>query len=162
MNIIQTYKTYNIPELCKPFVESVKKLNPKCNYMFFTDDDIIEFIKTNTPEYYDTFIKFPFKIQQIDFFRYIAIYFYGGLYLDLDVENTMGFDDLDLTKCIFPMEITNNSDVLLQKQHVHYLLGNYAFYAPKGSLFVKNIIDNIVTQRISNNDILNKIGRAHV
>ena len=79
MNIIQTYKGYDIPDICKPMVENIKKLNPNWNYMFFTDYDISQFIKTKTPEYYDTFVKMKYKIQQLDFFRYIVIYFYHPL-----------------------------------------------------------------------------------
>ena len=156
MNIIQTYKGYDIPDICKPMVENIKKLNPNWNYMFFTDYDISQFIKTKTPEYYDTFVKMKYKIQQLDFFRYIVIYFYGGVYLDLDIELTGCLDDIVSNKCAFPCEMKNNSDELLHKQGVHYLIGNYAFYAPKKSAFIKQLIDNIIVQRITD-DVLSSL-----
>ena len=55
-------------------------------YEFFDDDDIAEFLKTNYPEFKDTFNAFSHTIQKIDFFRYLAIYKYGGIYLDIDME----------------------------------------------------------------------------
>lgn len=153
MNIIQTWKTTEIPEHYKNFVNKIKKMNPKCNYMFFDDEDIIHFMKSTTPEYYETFLKLTGKIQQIDFFRYVAIYYYGGMYLDLDIDIVCGFDDIDLEKCIFPIEVKNAGDELLASQSAP-LVGNYAFYAPKGHPFLKNIIDNIVKQRIPDEIIL--------
>ena len=153
MNIIQTWKTTEVPQHYKNFVNKIKIMNPTWNYMFFDDDDIIHFMKSTTPEYYDTFLILTGKIQQIDFFRYVAIYYYGGLYLDLDIETVSGFDDIDLTKCIFPIESKNPVDEILVSQSAP-LVGNYAFYAPKGHSFIKNIIENIVNQRIPNETIL--------
>jgi mannosyltransferase OCH1-like enzyme len=149
MNIIQTWKTKIIPLHYQKYVNKVKTMNPTWNYMFFDDDDIIEFMKTTTSEYYETFCNLRGKIQQIDFFRYVAIYYYGGIYLDLDIDLVCSFDDLELEKCIFPIEVKNAGDELLKSQFVP-LVGNYAFYSPKGHPFLKKIIDNIVTQRIPN------------
>jgi mannosyltransferase OCH1-like enzyme len=153
MNIIQTWKTTEVPQHYKNFVNKIKTMNPTWNYMFFDDDDIMHFMKSTTPKYYETFLNLTGKIQQIDFFRYVAIYYYGGLYLDLDIEIVNGFDDIDLTKCIFPIESKNPVDEILVSQSAP-LVGNYAFYAPKRHPFIKNIIENIVNQRIPNETIL--------
>jgi mannosyltransferase OCH1-like enzyme len=153
MNIIQTWKTTEIPEHYKNFVNKIKTMNPRWNYIFFDDDDIIHFMKSTTPEYYETFLNLSGKIQQIDFFRYVAIYYYGGMYLDLDIDIINAFDDIDYEKCIFPIESKNPVDEILVSQSVS-LIGNYAFYAPKRHPFLKNIIENIVNQRIPNETIL--------
>ena len=152
MNIIQTWKTNEIPIYYIEFVTKIKNLNPNWNYMFFDDNDIIAFMKYTTPEYYETFLNLTGKIQQIDFFRYVAIYYYGGMYLDLDIDIVCGFDDIDLQKCLFPIESKNPVDEILASQSAH-LVGNYAFYAPKGCVFLKKIID-IVNQRIPDETIL--------
>lgn len=159
MNIIQTWKTTEIPEHYKFFVNKIKNMNPTWNYMFFDDDDIIHFMKSTTPEYYKTFLKLSGKIQQIDFFRYVAIYYYGGIYLDLDIDIVCGFDDIDINKCIFPIEVKNAGDEILASESAP-LVGNYAFYAPKGHPFLKKIIENIVKQRIPDEIIL-KAQRNH-
>jgi inositol phosphorylceramide mannosyltransferase catalytic subunit len=148
-NIIQTWKNNDIPNKYKHFVERVKKLNPKSRYMFFTDNDINHFVRNKFPEYYITYKKFPYKIQKIDFFRYLAIYYYGGVYLDLDIYLYKTLYDISSNgKTVFPLEYMQNDNKLLQDQNYKGLIGNYAFYAPKGSLFVKLIIDNIVKDRI--------------
>jgi mannosyltransferase OCH1-like enzyme len=155
MNIIQTWKTKNIPEHYQYFVKKVKDMNPTYNYMFFDDNDIVDFIQNKMPEYYNVFAGLTSKIQQIDFFRYLAIYYYGGLYLDLDIDLDIPIDDFSRldNKCIFPVEIKNVCDELLINQKVHYLIGNYAFYSSPGHPFIKKIIDNIVSQRINESDI---------
>ena len=38
--------------------------------------------------------KIAITIQKIDFFRYLAIYYYGGIYLDLDMDINVNFDQL--------------------------------------------------------------------
>jgi mannosyltransferase OCH1-like enzyme len=157
MNIIQTYKSYDdIPAKLKSLVNKVQEYNPDCNYIFFSDKDIMCFIssiKELNESYYETFFSLKYKIQQLDFFRYLAIYYYGGLYLDIDIEVYTSFDDLDRTRCAFPNEMHNNSDIILQRQGMYNLIGNYAFYAPQYDPFIKKIIDNIVTQRIPDENI---------
>jgi len=145
MNIIQTWKTSEIPVHYFNFIQKIRDNNPKCKFMFFTDKTIVEFIEDKMPQYSTVFADLKYKIQQIDFFRYLAIYYYGGLYLDLDMDTTLCFDDLNKSLCHFPIEIKNKDDSIL--------LGNYAFHAPAGHPFIKHIIDCIVNPPISDEEI---------
>lgn len=159
MNIIQTWKTRELPSHYVPFYENIIKYKSNWNYMFFDDSDIIAFMKTKMPEYYDFFKSIQFKIQQIDFFRYLAVYYYGGLYLDLDVFITENFDELLNYDCAFPMEINKISDPLLRNNNLTFLVGNYGFYAKPKHPFIKKIIDNIITPKLTINDI--ELGCKH-
>ena len=146
MNIVQTWKTGNIPEHYRNFIYNLHDSNSVNNkFLFFTDDSIKTFIQEHFPEYHQTFVNLKYKIQQIDFFRYLAIYHHGGLYLDLDMNITKNMDDLDKSVCNFPIEIKNADGSIL--------LGNYAFYANKGDPFIKHIINNIVNPPISEDEI---------
>lgn len=154
MNIIQTWKTNDIPVRYEKFIQSVIDHNPKWNYLFFSDDDIKEFIENKMPEYKDTFFSLSTKIEQIDFFRYLAIYHYGGVYLDLDILLEFSLDELyDSHICRFPIEYENINDVIITDQGFDSLIGNYAFYAPAKHAFVKKIIDNIVNKRLTSEDV---------
>lgn len=149
-NIIQTWKDHNIPDKYINLVNNIKKLNPYSNYIFFTDDDIEIFINNKFPEYYNIYNNFPYKIQKIDFFRYLAIYYYGGVYLDLDINLFKSLKGIDYEdKCVFPLEFSKSSDKILHKQGFYGLIGNYAFYAPKKHPFIKKIITNIINKRIN-------------
>ena len=155
LNIIQTWKTKEIPNKYKKYVDKVKKLNPDCNYIFFSDKDIDKFIKKKFPQYYNKFKSFKYTIQKIDFFRYLAVYYYGGVYLDLDMDMNKSFDNLDTSICTFPIEFEKSSDELLHKQNFYKLIGNYAFYAPKNDKFIKKIINNIMNNKIDVSNIKN-------
>lgn len=155
MNIIQTWKSHNIPPHYLPIFNNNKKYFEGWNYMFFTDDDIDKFMASQNAEYREYFYGLQYNIQKIDFFRYLAIYQYGGVYLDMDVvintHLTTLYDTPNL--CKFPVEINNITDVIITKQNFHNLVGNYAFYAPPKHDFIKAIIDNIINHRFSNDDI---------
>lgn len=149
--IIQTWKNEMIPEKYKDLVESVKTKNPTFEYNFFTDSDIEVFLKDNYPHYYDTYTKLPIKIQKIDFFRYVAIYHYGGFYLDLDMMMLEPFDNEILhNDCVFPVDEIINTEMCSQdrykffcKNNMNFLLGQYAFGAKPRNPFIKQLIDSI-------------------
>lgn len=146
LNIIQTWKSNEVPAHYIQFMSNIRELNPHANFLFFTDEDIVEFVRERCPEYYDTFVGLKYKIQQLDFFRYLAVYYYGGVYLDLDMDICRSFDDLDLSRCSFPVET-------LGLKNPNFLVGNYAFYSPKGDPFLKHIIENIVRPVIADEEI---------
>ena len=153
MNIIQTWKSRELPSHYIPFYENLMKHKNNCNYLFFDDNDIVKFIQTKMPTYYDFFKNLQFKIQQIDFFRYLVIYYYGGLYLDLDVFIDSDLQDLQLYDCAFPIELKNINDTLLVNKNQNFLIGNYAFYAKPRHPFIKSIIDHITNPKITIQDI---------
>ena len=117
--------------------------------MFFDDNDILKFITNKFPWYLSTFNNFKYKIQKIDFFRYLAIYYYGGFYLDLDMSITKSLAPLTKHQCVFPIEFEKNSDKILQQQGLYFLIGQYAFGAVPKSPFILKIIKNIVNPRLA-------------
>jgi hypothetical protein len=149
-NIIQTWKTRDIPSKYKPLQKGLISKNLDYQYMFFTDEDIASFLKLEYPEYYITFQKLPILIQKIDFFRYIAIYHFGGFYFDLDMECMNSLDDEILKyNTVIPIDDKfSQSKKDLNRQWMDYkgekvILGQYAFGAVKNSSFMKYLADNI-------------------
>lgn len=125
-------------------------------YKFFDDEDIEDFIKNTFPQYYKFFSEFPHKIQKIDFFRYLAVYHFGGFYLDCDVLISKSLDEIcenENIQAVFPKEINNNTDELLKRQNVSLLVGQYAFGSIPQHEFLRKIIDNMVYKRIASHDI---------
>jgi len=146
LTVIQTWKSLDIPQHMYNLIMKMRSHNPNVNNFFFTDKEIDIFVNQHFPCYYDTFSNFKYNIQKVDFFRYLAIYYYGGLYLDLDMDITASFDTLDRTKCIFPIETKG-----IEKDDI--LLGNYAFYAPPKHPFLLHIINLIVDPVITDDEI---------
>jgi mannosyltransferase OCH1-like enzyme len=148
--IIQTWKDENIPTRYISLIESVKKYNPTYEYMYFTDEDIENFLIKYYPDYYETFLKLPVTIQKIDFFRYIAIYHYGGFYFDLDIECFKSLDPLLKYDSIFGIDTHLGGQMCFNSrfqpycnENKNFFVGQYAFGAKKNNEFIKILIDNI-------------------
>ena len=148
--IIQTGPNRMNPKY-KPYIDLLKSHNPDFKHLYFNDDDIETFFKRFYPEYWPTYQKLPIFIQKIDFFRYVAVYHYGGFYFDLDVRSLKPIDDkICKHACVFPVD-----EFIFQGfcHHVRYesfckrgapfLLGQYAFAAVPKHPFIKLLIDTI-------------------
>lgn len=148
--IIQTWKSNVVPQRYMQLIDSIKRYNPDYEYLFFTDNDIEKFLANYYPEYYSTYLRLPIKIQRIDFFRYIAVYHFGGFYMDLDMLCLKSFDTLLKHQCIFPVDefVSENMCVfdrykLFCDKDQNFLLGQYAFAAAPKHPFIKKLIDTI-------------------
>lgn len=149
-NIIQTWKNHSIPHKYHSGIKSLKKYNPNYNFIFFSDNDIETFLKNNYPDYYKTYLLLPYKIQRIDFFRYIAVYHLGGYYFDLDISGDDNLDKINTNNntAFFPIDMHINENNIEEARfnkysNLGFLVGQYAFYAPKHHPFIKYLIDGI-------------------
>jgi hypothetical protein len=142
--IIQTGKSADLPLLSKAAVANVRLLNPDFEYMFFDDQRVEKFIDERFPEYRSVFHGFRFPISRYDFFRYLAVYHFGGFYLDLDVFLASGLEDLLGFGCVFPFEELTMNVFLQQEYRMDWEIGNYAFGAAAGHPFLREIIKNCV------------------
>ena len=108
--IHQTYKTEKLPDIWKDTPASWKAVNPTFEYKFWTDTDIDDFVKTNFPDYVDMMNNFKYKIQKIDTIRYMWLYKFGGIYVDMDIQSI-----LPIEKLLSFFEGTYDYDILLAK-----------------------------------------------
>lgn len=142
--IIQTDRSADLPLLAKAASTSIRLLNPDYEYMFFDDGQVEEFVDAEFPQYRAVFNSFSERIQRYDFFRYLAVYHFGGFYFDTDVHLAVGLDDLLAFGCVFPFEHLTR----LKFFHTHYgmdwEIGNYAFGASPGHPFLGAILANCV------------------
>jgi inositol phosphorylceramide mannosyltransferase catalytic subunit len=142
--IIQTGKSLDLPLLAKAAVANVRLLNPDFEYLFFDNKQVEEFIDEQFPEYQDVFHSFRVPIQRYDFFRYLAVYHYGGFYLDLDVFLATSLADLLEFGCVFPFEELTINKFLRREYGMDWEIGNYAFGATARHPFIHAIIKNCV------------------
>lgn len=140
-----------VPKREVQYMETFRKLNPNFEYMFFDGNDIDQFFKSNYMEYYSTYNNLPLFIQKLDFFRYLAIYHYGGFYFDMDVEPHKPLDESILNhSALFPIdEYANAIDCNHPRMNSYclvgqnFLLGQYAFGATAKHPFMKYLVDKI-------------------
>jgi glycosyltransferase involved in cell wall biosynthesis len=143
--IIQTGRSTAQPLRVCAMMSNIRLHNPDFDYLFFDDAEVERFIDEEFPEYRPVFDGFKFKIQRYDFFRYLAVYRYGGFYFDLDVLLARGVSSLLEFGCVFSFEGLTYSRHLREKHNLDWEIGNYAFGASAGHPFLKAVIDNCVT-----------------
>jgi inositol phosphorylceramide mannosyltransferase catalytic subunit len=140
--IIQTGRDANLSLPKRAMVSNLRLLNPDYEYMFFDDARVESFFDLEFPEYRSVFDSFQFPIQRYDFFRYLAVFRYGGFYFDLDVLLAAGLSSLCESRCVFPFEGPTLSDHLRDKHQMDWEIGNYAFGAEAQHPFLKAVIEN--------------------
>ncbi|CCD25113.1 mannosylinositol phosphorylceramide synthase catalytic subunit SUR1 NDAI_0E02960 [Naumovozyma dairenensis CBS 421] len=82
--IHQTYKTTDIPKHWKAGQQRCIDLHPDYEYILWTDEMALDFIKENYHWFLPTFKNYKYPIQRADAIRYFILLHYGGVYIDLD------------------------------------------------------------------------------
>lgn len=83
--IWQTSKFKELPPEANATVGSWRSLNPDHDYHLFDDADVEDFFKEKFPgRVYDAFSKLPLAVMKADMWRLAIVYYYGGVYADLD------------------------------------------------------------------------------
>lgn len=140
-NIYQTHKSMEYikskPEIYKA-VQSWQIYNDY-NYMFFTDLECEEFIKTNFDrDVLLAYNKCPIAVMKADLWRYCIIYKNGGIYADTDTVCKINPTFLIKNKCLLTI-VPENDEHLCQ----------WIFAAPPKSPILKYVIDMVVLRILS-------------
>jgi mannosyltransferase OCH1-like enzyme len=85
------HQTAQVPAKFDAFSTSWQKVHKgeEWEYWFWTNDDIFRFVETSFPRYLKMFKSFrePYKlIQQTDVWKYLVLYQFGGVFVDLGME----------------------------------------------------------------------------
>ena len=140
--IIQTAKSHDLSPVARAVATNLKLLHPGWEYLFFDDEDVRRFIIDDFPDYRGLFESFPYNIQRIDLFRYLAIYKFGGFYFDLDVLLWKSLTGLLDRECVFPFEELTSNAFLRKTHSMDWEIGNYAFGSAPRHPFLKAVIEN--------------------
>ncbi|KAI9293152.1 hypothetical protein K502DRAFT_279167, partial [Neoconidiobolus thromboides FSU 785] len=82
----------------KEIKKSWMTANPFYEYNIYDDNEIDNIVRTNMPnDVYEAFKALPMPVLKADYFRYIVLYLYGGVYSDTD------------TKCVRPIDTWNDN-----------------------------------------------------
>ena len=94
--IHQLWKDAQVPDSWSQTVGSVRDWNrARFRYVHWTDEQMDQFVRENEPEFYKrTFRKYRLNIQRVDSFRFVVLYHYGGVYIDMDNGCRKSFESL--------------------------------------------------------------------
>jgi inositol phosphorylceramide mannosyltransferase catalytic subunit len=142
--IIQTGKTAQQSLRHRTMASNLRLLHPDYEFLFFDDRQVEDFIDTNFPQYRAVFDSFRYTIQRYDFFRYLAVYYHGGFYFDMDVLLASDLSSLLTSGCVFPFEGLTYSYFLRTQYKMDWQIGNYGFGAAPRHPFLQAIIEDCV------------------
>ncbi len=131
-----------LPLFCRAAVTNVKLLNPDFEYLLFDDSRMEGFLAEHFPEYRGVFHSFRFPIQRYDFFRYLAIYHFGGFYFDLDIFLASGLSSLLDLDCVFSFEELTDNVFLREEYGMDWQVATYGFGASARHPFILAIVEN--------------------
>jgi len=104
--IHQTWKTETLPPWAIKLYNSWDTFNPGYTHYLWTDVDNRNFVKNKFPSFLDMYDNLPLTIQRVDAVRYLILYEYGGVYVDLDFE---------CYKPLTPFLESNKSPIILSR-----------------------------------------------
>jgi len=81
-----------IPEKYHDNIKILKELHPKWKYKLWDEKKMLALLSTEFPIFLDTYRKFTYMHQKIDFFKFAVLYHYGGVYVDIDARVIKSFE----------------------------------------------------------------------
>lgn len=145
-NIFQSWYTTDLHPLVQTKIDNFKKLNPEYTYRLYTDKDMDTFVN----EYYsgeiaDCYNRLNIIVAKVDFWRYLVLYKYGGVYLDMDSSIERSLKSL----------IKDEDSAIITAEGNPNLYVQWALIFSKGHCILKQtielVVDNIKNNRYPNN-----------
>jgi hypothetical protein len=107
----QTMKQDRLPAVMARWMQTWIDGNPEYSYRFFDDDDVREFIATEFSDYLEAYDRLEFGASKADLWRYLILYRYGGVYVDVDCECIEPLRSWIDPKASFVTQLGTNQDV---------------------------------------------------
>lgn len=136
----QTWKDHNLPKGLERLSNTWQKHHPDWEFRLWTDADNNKFIETFFPSFKERYESYPSNIQRVDAVRYLILYQYGGMFVDLDFECYKNMEDiLDDVTCLFGQEPAAHC----QLHDKHQIISNALMAAAPGHAFLREIYQEL-------------------
>lgn len=129
--------------------ETWKEKHPDWEYRFWDKQKTGEFLENIYPEYIPKYKSFVYDVQRWDAIRYLILYQYGGLYVDMDYECIENMEPLlNDSDCCMGMEPPMHA-IQHNKPHI---VGNALMASVPGHDYIKCIISEVFSERKLSSD----------
>ena len=130
--IHQTYKSLeNIPSDWNETSVKWKEFHPDWQYIFWSDQDIEEFMNKYYPKYNSILNGYKYKISKVDAWRFFILYHYGGVYSDMDIIPIQNIEPL----------LSNRDHIFVETPNIG--LTNSVMATKKNSRLMKYVMNNL-------------------
>jgi len=162
--IHQSWKTTDLSSYgpsAKKSQDSWLEFYPDFEYKFWTDKDIADYMEKQPPEYKQAFGDLDANIKKMDFFRYLILHEYGGIYSDVDFIANKRIDQSTLSNHSFIgyKACRNGCDLYLEEggsgdksytitdDDGSWVLGQAFFGCERGHKGIHGIIKDIISNK---------------
>ena len=149
--IYQTWKTKNLPWGIKNVITNMMELNPSYSHYLYDDEEIDKFVLENYEgEIADCYNMLNIGAARADLWRYLILYKYGGIYLDIDAAILKPLDTL----------IRRDDTAIITREMFEGLFNQWILIFKKGHPLLKEIISQCIKniKNRSTNNILHLTG----
>ena len=149
--IYQTWKTKNLPWGIKDVIKNMMELNPTYTHYLYDDDEINNFVLDNYPgEIFEAYNMLNIGAARADLWRYLILYKYGGIYLDIDAAILKPLDTL----------IKRDDSAIITREMFEGLFNQWILIFKKGHPLLKEVITQCIfnIKNKSSNNILHLTG----
>lgn len=170
--IHQVFLQQQLPKIFQQNIDTMKSMNPEWEFRLYDDVDIINFIKSEFPNLLAIYNKINpiYGAAKVDFFRYLIIYFYGGLYLDIKSSLEIPLDQvIKVTDKYLLSHWANKPGETYENWGMYDDLPNqngefqqWHIAAVEGHPFLKNVIENVCTNIINYNPFKSETGQLGI
>lgn len=139
--IHQTWKSTKVPSEFGRWIKSWNEHHPDWEYWLWTDDSARRLIAEKYSHLLDVFDGYTEPIRRADALRYVVLYEYGGIYVDMDMEALSSLEPLMLKYSCFIGQEPYEHPII--DTNFEQLLINALIGCRKGHPFLKLLIDNL-------------------
>ena len=141
------------PEFLRLLSKGWQEKNPDWEYMFWTKKEM-EALVREFPDFVDIYHSFPYNIQRWDALRYLILYKYGGLYVDMDYECIRSINPiLEKGTCFFGLEPKSHA----KSFGLDVMVGNAFMASTPQNQFIEEIINEIKGLKHKKDIIMDKV-----
>ena len=135
--IWQSWKTKDLDPLIQDRLHTMMAMNPDYKHFLLTDDEIDHFVHTeyaDCPDILACYDRLNIIVAKVDFWRYLVLYKYGGVYLDMDSTINQSLDGL----------IRPDDEAIITREGHPGIFVQWALIFNAGHPILKSTIDLIV------------------
>jgi mannosyltransferase OCH1-like enzyme len=145
--VYQSWYTKTFHPAVQEKLDAMKALNPEYAFVLSNDEEMDAFVNREFPgEIADCYNRLNIIVAKVDFWRYLILYKYGGIYLDIDSDIRKPLREL----------IRDEDEAILSAEQNDFKFVQWALMFSKGHPILKKTIDFIV-ENISKNLFPNDI-----
>ena len=133
--IYQSWHTRELHPYVQGQIDRMKQLNPGYRHVIYTDAEMDAFVDEHFPgEIAECYHRLNIIVAKVDFWRYLVLYTYGGIYLDMDSSIQQPLNQL----------IRDEDDAIVTFEGNRTFMVQWALIFSKGHPILKRTIELVV------------------